>query len=122
MLDDASFSKLVVDIHDGKGATVSDKAWFIKFYAPWCGHCQRMAPTWSEFAKLHEDDLNVAKVDCTSDGGKPLCSAMEVRGYPTLLFFPGKNDIPAGEKAKAIKYSGGRVMEEFEKFAFAGGW
>ena len=121
-LDDETFSKLVVDIHDGKGGVVSDKAWFIKFYAPWCGHCQRLAPTWAEFGKLHEGDLNVAKVDCTTDGGKPLCSAMEVRGYPSLLFFPGKNDIPEGEKAKAIKYTGGRVIEEFEKFAFAGGW
>lgn len=101
---------------------VSEKPWFIKFYAPWCGHCQRLAPTWAEFAKLHEDDLNVARVDCTTDGGKPLCSTMEVRGYPTLLFFPGKNDIKEGEKPQAIKYSGGRVIHEFENFAFAGGW
>ena len=70
---------------------VSDKGWFVKFYAPWCGHCKSLAPTWSEFKRLHYDDLNVAKVDCTSSEGSPLCSMMEVRGYPSLLFFPGKD-------------------------------
>ena len=67
------------------------------------------------------DNLNVGTVDCTSEGGKPLCSKMEVRGYPTLLFFPGKNENVDGP-VSAIKYKGARTREEFEAFALEGGY
>ena len=118
-LDLDTFNELVINLDEEKGQVKSDKSWFIKFFAPWCGHCQRLAPTWSEFNRLHADEINVGLVDCTSDGGKPLCSKMEVRGYPSLLFFAAEEQEGG---AKAIKYQGPRSREAFEEFAFNGGY
>jgi thiol-disulfide isomerase/thioredoxin len=56
-------------------------------YAPWCGHCKRLAPTWAELAtKAQSENLSfkVGKVDCTTADNKDLCTKFGVRGYPTV--------------------------------------
>eukprot|EP01115_Flamella_aegyptia_P012926 TRINITY_DN6644_c2_g1_i1.p1 TRINITY_DN6644_c2_g1~~TRINITY_DN6644_c2_g1_i1.p1 ORF type:complete len:121 (-),score=42.99 TRINITY_DN6644_c2_g1_i1:143-505(-) len=84
---------------------IAEGKWFVKFFAPWCGHCKRLAPTWDE---LSEKDLgvNVAKVDCTVH--KEVCQGQGVRGYPTLKYFEN-----GGE---GVKYSGARTIEAFEEW------
>ena len=114
-LNTSNFNQ-VVDSQAKK--VVSDKPWFIKFYAPWCGHCKHLAPTWTDLYESHQEELNVGHVDCTSDLGKGLCQLQEIRGYPTLLYFspdPAHND-------KFFKYQGPRSIDALEKFALTREW
>jgi protein disulfide isomerase family A protein 3 len=60
----------------------------VKFYAPWCGHCKKLAPEFDRASSiLAADDPPVAlvKVDCTAE--TKVCGKYGVSGYPTLKIF-----------------------------------
>ena len=62
---------------DGEGI------WLIKFYAPWCHFCKKMAPMWHELS-TSQTDVKIAKVDCTVH--KSLCESYHIDTYPTLKY------------------------------------
>mmetsp|Transcript_45726 Transcript_45726/g.138941 ORF Transcript_45726/g.138941 Transcript_45726/m.138941 type:complete len:457 (-) Transcript_45726:471-1841(-) len=76
--------------------------WFLKFYAPWCGHCKKMAPMLEQVAPFVKGKMAIGKIDCTVE--KKLCQRFSVRGYPTLKFFRDGDvyDYPAGRDADSI--------------------
>ncbi|CAK9223704.1 unnamed protein product [Sphagnum jensenii] len=86
-----------------------DTLWFIKFFAPWCGHCKRLAPTWEELGKALEGEnaVEVATVDCTTN--KATCGKADIHSYPTLKLFLN------GEEYKT--YSGPRDLEALKAYA-----
>ncbi|KAJ3360110.1 hypothetical protein HDU91_004713 [Kappamyces sp. JEL0680] len=99
-----------VDLTDSIFATATDgKPWFVKFYAPWCGHCKALAPTWEDLGSKLKGKVNVGSVDCTVH--KAICQQYDVRGYPTLMY------LNAPEIA--IPYSGGRSLQPLMDFAIA---
>ncbi|KAK0627505.1 thioredoxin-like protein [Immersiella caudata] len=86
--------------------TLTQDPWFIKFYAPWCHHCQAMAPNWEQLAKEMKGRLNIGEVNC--DAESRLCKDARLRGYPTILFFKG------GER---VEYEGLRGIGDFVSYA-----
>lgn len=79
----------------------------VKYYAPWCGHCKALAPTWDDLAEQVKDidDLIIAKFDATANE----VAGLDIRGYPTLKYYP-KND------KSGLDYNGERDVEDFKKF------
>uniref|UniRef100_A0A6B2L798 Thioredoxin domain-containing protein n=1 Tax=Arcella intermedia TaxID=1963864 RepID=A0A6B2L798_9EUKA len=78
-LSDANFKKLVLG---------SDLPFLVEFFAPWCGHCQRLAPEWEKAATNLKGIMPVGKVDCTVH--QSLCGQYQVQGYPTIKLFSDK--------------------------------
>jgi protein disulfide-isomerase A1 len=73
---------------------------FVEFYAPWCGHCKRLAPEYEKVATELKGKIAVAKVDCTTEEGT--CQQQGIQGFPTLkLFRNGKPLDYEGERSAA---------------------
>jgi thioredoxin domain-containing protein 5 len=106
-LNDVSCAGDVLDLTAANfDATIKGKATLIKFYAPWCGHCKNLAPTWDKLATALKGKAQIAKVDCTVHA--EVCSQFDVQGYPTLIF--------QDADGKFIEYEGGRAQADLEKF------
>ena len=70
-LDNQKFDEYVLD--NANLTTRNGSEWFIKFYAPWCGHCRNFAPDFKQFFNTHKGKLNIAKLDCTQQRHKAVC-------------------------------------------------
>ena len=59
----------------------------LEFYAPWCGHCQQLKPTYKQLGEKFAavDSVVIGAMDATANE-PPKESGIEVQGYPTLIF------------------------------------
>lgn len=81
----------------------------IEFYAPWCGHCKKLEPILVSVGEklIDENEISIVKMDATANDVPP---QFEVRGFPTLFW------LPKDSKPKALKYEGGREVDDFVKY------
>jgi len=109
--DAAAPSDVVILTQANLDEHVKEGNWLIEFFAPWCGHCKKLAPTWEELATAAKADgkFHVASVDCTVE--KDLGSRFGVRGFPTIKFVSG---------GKVYNYKGQRTIADFTSFATGG--
>lgn len=89
----------------------SDEVIFVKFYAPWCGHCTKLSPTWSELTDrfnqqtVNNKKIKVVKVNC--DDHPKIAEKYGVGGYPTIKILSS-----SGEE----EYNDERNLESMQKF------
>uniref|UniRef100_A0AAR2J850 Thioredoxin domain-containing protein n=1 Tax=Pygocentrus nattereri TaxID=42514 RepID=A0AAR2J850_PYGNA len=74
-----------------------EKDVLIEFYAPWCGHCKKLEPKYTELGQELSGDpsIVIAKMDATAND-VPL--GYDVQGFPTIYF------VPAGRKDEPKRY------------------
>ena len=108
-LKEANFERVVF------GASAA----FIKFYAPWCSHCQKLAPDWEKLEAEHAtSSVLIGTVDCTdgpgaidAGGGRnPLCDDYQVTGLPKLMYFQSPS-------SKGFQYEGHKSAPDLLAFA-----
>ena len=87
---------------------------FIDYFASWCIHCQRLAPTWEKFAQelsqQNTHQLGIGKVDCVSHD--KMCKDERIMAFPTLRWYTnGKVDSSMPD------YRGDRTVDALVEYA-----
>lgn len=87
--------------------TTEDKFVLLEAYAPWCGHCKKLEPIYTDLAEklAAETDIVIAKMDATENEH----NLMPVQGFPTLRLFKPGSKTP-------VDYSGDRSLKDLVKF------
>ncbi|GAB2277277.1 disulfide-isomerase [Dionaea muscipula] len=68
----------------------------VEFYAPWCGHCQKLAPEYEMAASIlskHEPPIMLAKVDASEETNRELAMEHNINGLPTIKIMRNRGKI-----------------------------
>jgi len=90
----------------------------IEFYAPWCGHCQRLAPEWEKAAQNLKGIVKIGAVNCDEEKNKGLAGNFGIQGFPTIKFFPSEQKVEGkGVTKTPLDYNGARTASAIVNFA-----
>lgn len=83
----------------------------LEVYAPWCGHCKKLAPAWDQLGEEFSGDANI--VVAKMDGTLNEVDGLEASGFPTLKFYPAEAGKTA---ASGLAYNGGREFADLKTY------
>ncbi|EZA48186.1 hypothetical protein DMN91_010287 [Ooceraea biroi] len=89
-----------------------EKDVLVEFYAPWCGHCQQLAPIYEKLGEKYKDNdkLVIAKMDATANE----LEDVKITSFPTLTLYKKNTN-------EAVEYNGERTLDGLSKFIETGG-
>jgi protein disulfide-isomerase-like protein len=107
----AQIARLTVDDFEDVVFEPKHMGAIVMFDAPWCDACKEVKPVWEQLATRHskKDVITVGEVDCTSEGGKPICDMYGVRTFPTFKWAKEGDD-------HLRDYNGPKNLDEIEYF------
>lgn len=89
----------------------NNEVYLVKFYAPWCGYCRKMEPTWDQLQEqFHKKKINnltvhILRVNC--DENPKIGEQFGVNGFPTVKFISTKS---------SEDYNGPRDAQSIQNF------
>ena len=115
ILEDGSYAKPFTT-DDMEHFLKETDRWMVLFYAPWCKFCAMLAPTWEKFAQVAFNEgltekIGIAKVDCTDDKSKALCTKHKITGFPSIFSF--------NKGSKEDEFHSDRTVDTLKKYAEA---
>ncbi|KAI9209335.1 thioredoxin-like protein [Polychytrium aggregatum] len=91
--------------HDQVASATHNGTWLLLFGPKWCGYTQRFTPKWLQVQNTVDQEhlnVNLAKIDCTTDADFCTGAPYHVTGYPTVILvrngqvaqeYPGADEV-----------------------------
>lgn len=88
------------------------ETWIVDFFAPWCGPCMELAPTYRQLAKRLYGEASLGTIDCQKYAY--FCSTQNINSYPSIRLYP----YSSRDASHYVRHHGWRDLESLYTWVF----